>query len=416
MPAADEDAAAVLARLRGQPGAPAAPPGAPPATAAGAPPAPAALPVTTASPGTRPGAPIAAPRIPGMNASLMDSLPPRQRALVAASLLQMNPDQQGQALLKLASTPGVKPEFHETGNGVFAVLPDGQSVYFGPPTRAPATQTMLDAAGNRIQAQYDPARNIWFKIGDAPPPDANLPLTPERQAQELQQRQSTFEPTWAKETEGPAAKQFQAAVDGTRSAAQTVQTLQQWDALSRNYKTGPLAQRLNTVAAFANEAGIDLSGLHIANLSPNDAATGQALTKVSTAYVRSLIRQAGDQTPGGFPAAHFSNVDLNFLESGAPNIKNQELANQLVSALAQEQARREIDFGQAAASANVHSADDWRKFETTWVARNVDNPIIRNNVKPDDVANLPRGVIYKLAGSDQWVLRPRLPAAAGGAP
>jgi len=483
-PAGEEDAATVLARLRGQQGAapaatpasvaeaarypasvanderfpPAAgtppagaPPAAVPATAAVppagvAPPAPAALPVTTASPDTRAGAPIAAPRIPGMNASLMDSLPPRQRALVAASLLQMGPDQQAQALLKLASTPGPKPEFHETGAGVFAVMPDGQSVYFGPPTRAPATQTMLDAAGNRIQAQYDPARNIWFKIGNAPPPDASLPLTPERLQQELMLHPSqtltltvpgrgnvtyrldpaTKQPIEVGQAELPPELQpipaergrqniFQAqqiesarkiaearaarASDletGGSKAYQTLGNLDTFEKLQAISPTGALAPQWGRIAGVARSFGVEPARL---GLDPNKDTVGQALNAIANAFAVQMI---GGQ--GGIPANNFSEQDRIFAKDIVPQLTNTPGGNKVIAAGMRNIAQRVIDKrSDWLAAQKADPTQDYAQFESAWEDKNKDRFTVIHDVStPAEAAKLPPGALYRTPPSSAF--------------
>ena len=354
------------------------------------------------------------------------------------------PEQQGKALMELATKPNQPPQIAQTGAGTFAIYQDGSQVYLGPPTSLqevhfydPASKTnkvgFRDAASGQLtgvvpdkldpglapltperQQQelnkqppvrfVDPADNQtkWGRLdvatgkyvpaADAPPEASLQPLTPEAEAQK--NRMALQQGVTAKKIEQASAGQ--AALDAGRTKAmQTLSTLDQWDGLiNQSFKTGKLTPVFNTIGAYAQQAGIDLGGLGI-GLSGKEAATGEALTKVSNAMVRSLI---GTDVPGGgIPPSHFSNLDMNILTQSVPNLTNQPLANAIVSAFMRQAAQREIDHAQALTQAQRDDPDKFFQFERDYTAemQKPANRIIKPVQSPDDIARLAPGSIYQ---------------------
>jgi hypothetical protein len=173
----------------------------------------AAAPATTAATGGT-AQPVMPTSLPAMTQGVLATLPPAQKALVIAGLL--DPRTRGATLVQLATKQPQMPMQLDTASGTFLLSPNGQITQVGGPKGPPMVHTFM-RDGKPVQQQYNPATQQWedrgpppqgeetreFQIGDqnvvrhkdvagnwttigvAPIPAGSLPLTPERQKQTI---------------------------------------------------------------------------------------------------------------------------------------------------------------------------------------------------------------------------------------
>lgn len=194
----------------------------------------------------------------------------------------------------------------------------GQVVYQG--DKQPAPGMVKDASGNWIMSpEYVEAQR---KIREA---GRNLTQVTVDNKGEFE-----FEKTYGKGLGERAVADLGAADSARKSIAQ----LDRLEALTRDFQTGKLAPAKSSVAAWAQELGIDPAKLGI---DPNMAVNAQGIEAITNAMT---VGQIG---AGGFPANNFSDADRAFLQRTMPQLSTTPGGNQVIMQAMRQGFERNID-------------------------------------------------------------------------
>ena len=115
--------------------------------------------------------PVMPTSLPAMTQGVLATLPPAQKALVIAGLL--DPRTRGATLVQLATKQPQMPMQLDTASGTFLLSPNGQITQVGGPKGAPQVQDFL-VNGEHRRMQFDPVSRQWQDVGA-------VPVSPDRQ-------------------------------------------------------------------------------------------------------------------------------------------------------------------------------------------------------------------------------------------
>lgn len=275
----------------------------------------------------------------------------------------------------------------KVGQGESLVDPVTGKRVFDLPAK-PEFRTSFDAQGREIVVRVNPDGSLTQVSGSK----TDL-LSPGAMEQKLgiaaagrnqitidQRADNEFEKNYGKGLSERALTDLSAADAARKSIAQ----LDRLQALTSDFQTGKLAPAKATVAAWAQDLGVDPAKL---GLDPNAAINAQGVEAITNAMT---VGQIG---AGGFPANNFSNADRTFLQKTVPQIGNTPGGNAIISQAMRQGLERSIEKEQQWLSAR-EQGKSYEQFMQSWNKYIKDTPVFPKIDSQANFAMLRSGTVF----------------------